>query len=60
VAKIVAQHVPKATLLKDDRTGTRVDVVIGNAYTALVPKSEVPAPAPRPKQEAPTVARPCE
>ena len=45
---------------KDARVGTRVDVVIGNAYTALVPQTEVPAPAPRPKQEAPTVARPCE
>jgi LytR cell envelope-related transcriptional attenuator len=58
-AKIVAQHVPQATLLKDDRAGTKVDVVIGNAYTALVPQAEVPAPAPRPKQETPTVARPC-
>ena len=59
-AKVVAQHLPQATLLKDDRSGTGVDVVIGNAYTALVPESAVPAPAPRPRQEKATVARPCE
>lgn len=59
-AKIVSQHVPGATLQKDTRAGTSVDVVIGNAFTALVPLSAVPAPAPRPKQETPTVARPCE
>jgi hypothetical protein len=59
-AKIVAQHIPRATLSKDGRAGTSVDVVIGNAYTALVPKADVPAPAPRPKKEAATVARPCD
>ncbi|HEY7718156.1 MAG TPA: LytR C-terminal domain-containing protein [Pedococcus sp.] len=59
-AKIVAQHLPGATLRKDQRAGTSVDVVLGNAYTALVPRAEVPAPAPRPKKETPTVARPCE
>jgi LytR cell envelope-related transcriptional attenuator len=59
-AKIVAQHVPGATLRKDERAGTIVDVVIGNAYTALVPEADVPAPAPRPKAETPMVARPCE
>ena len=37
-AKIVAQHLPGATLRKDERAGTSVDVVIGNAYTALVPQ----------------------
>ncbi len=35
-AKIVAQHIPGATMRKDTRAGTGVDVVIGNAYTALV------------------------
>jgi hypothetical protein len=58
-AKIVAQHVPKATLLKDGRAGTKVDVVIGNAFAELTPMAQVPAPAPRPKQATPTVARPC-
>jgi len=58
-AKIVAQHIPGATLRKDTRAGTGVDVVIGNAYTALVPVALVPAPAPRPKKETATVARPC-
>ena len=43
-AKIVAQHVPGATLRKDGRAGTSVDVVIGNAYTALVPKAGGPGP----------------
>ena len=47
-------------LRKDERAGTTVDVVIGNAYTALVPEADVPAPAPRPKAETPMVARPCE
>jgi hypothetical protein len=58
-AKIVAQHIPKATMLKDGRAGTKVDVVIGNAFTGLTPLAQVPAPAPRPKQATPTVARPC-
>lgn len=58
-AKIVAQHIPKATMLKDGRAGTKVDVVIGNAFTGLTPLAQVPAPAPRPKQAPPTVARPC-
>jgi LytR cell envelope-related transcriptional attenuator len=59
-AKVVAQHLPDVHLLKDARVGASVDVVIGNAYTALVPEAEVPAPPPRPVQAAPTVARPCE
>jgi LytR cell envelope-related transcriptional attenuator len=59
-AKIVAQHLPGATMQKDARAGTAVDVVIGNAYTALTPRADVPEPAPRPKQETPTVARPCD
>lgn len=59
-AKVLQQHVPDATLKKmDDMTGTTVDLVIGNAFEALVPESEVPAPPPRPAAVTPTVARPC-
>jgi hypothetical protein len=36
-----------------------VDLVIGNAFTELVPLSQVPPLPPRPTQETPTVARPC-
>jgi len=37
-----------------------VDLVIGNAFTALTPTADVPPLPARPKQEIPTVARPCE
>lgn len=59
-AKVLSGHVPDATMVKDTRRGATVDLVIGNAYTALVPEASVPAPPPRPVQEKPTVARPCE
>ena len=59
-AALLQGHVPKAELVKDDRAGARIDLVIGNAYTALTPTSNVPPLPARPKQEAPTVARPCE
>jgi hypothetical protein len=60
VAKVVQQHLPEATLTKDTRAGKTVDVVIGNAFTGLVPEADVPEPAPRPKEARPTVARPCD
>ena len=59
-AALLQGHVPKAELVKDDRAGARIDLVIGNAYTALTPASDVPPLPARPKQEVPTVARPCE
>ena len=58
-AALLMGHVPGAQLVKDDRLDATVDLVIGNAYTALTPSSEVPPLPPRPKQPTPTVARPC-
>lgn len=59
-AALLKGHVPGAELLKDDRLGTRLDLVIGNAYTDLVPTSAVPPLPERPTTQTPTVARPCE
>lgn len=59
-AALLKGHVPGAELLKDDRLGTRLDLVIGNAYTDLVPTSAVPPLPERPTAQIPTVARPCE
>ncbi|KQZ89558.1 hypothetical protein ASD62_09825 [Phycicoccus sp. Root563] len=58
-AALLRQHVPGAELLKIDRKGTRLDLVIGNAYTALTPEADVPPLPARPRSEVPTVARPC-
>ncbi|MFC8501581.1 LytR C-terminal domain-containing protein [Pedococcus sp. NPDC057267] len=58
-AALLAEHVPGAELVKDTRADASVDLVIGNAYTALVPAAEVPPLPPRPKAVTPTVARPC-
>ncbi len=58
-AKRLLQHVPGATLTKDGRSGTTVDLVIGNTFTALTPIDEVP-PLPVEKKAPPeTVAVPC-
>jgi hypothetical protein len=59
-AALLKGHMPGAQLVKDTRAGARVDLVIGNAYTDLVPLVDVPPLPERPKQEVPTVARPCE
>ncbi|GAA2735549.1 hypothetical protein GCM10009867_18070 [Pedococcus aerophilus] len=58
-AALLKQHVPGAELLKIDRKGTRLDLVIGNAYTELVPEADVPPLPERPKDVVPTVSRPC-
>ncbi|KRF26392.1 LytR C-terminal domain-containing protein [Phycicoccus sp. Soil803] len=58
-AALLKGHVPEAQLVKDDRLDATLDLVIGNAYTALTPTSEVPPLPARPKQPTPTVARPC-
>ena len=58
-AALLQGHVPGAQLVKDDRLGTGVDLVIGNAFTALTRSPEVPPLPPRPKQPIPTVSRPC-
>ena len=59
-AALLKGHVPGAELVKDTRSGSVVDLVIGNAFTALTPTADVPPLPVRPKQEVPTVARPCE
>jgi hypothetical protein len=59
-AALLKGHVPRAQLVKDTRAGATVDLVIGNAYTDLVPLADVPPLPERQKQEVPTVARPCE
>jgi len=58
-AALLKQHVPGAQLVKDDRRGATLDLVIGNAYTGLVPVADVPPLPARPKLPTPTVARPC-
>jgi hypothetical protein len=58
-AALLKQHVPGAELVRDDRTGPRIDLVIGSAFTDLVPVAAVPALPERPKSVVPTVARPC-
>jgi hypothetical protein len=59
-AALLKGHVPGAQLVKDTRAGSTVDLVIGNAYTDLVPLADVPPLPERPRQEVPTVARPCQ
>ena len=58
-AALLKGYVPDAQLVRDNRAGASVDLVIGNAFTSLVPQSQVPPLPARPKQEVPTVARPC-
>ena len=58
-AALLKGYVPDAELLKVDRADATVDLVVGNAFTSLVPQAEVPPLPERPKQEVPTVARPC-
>jgi hypothetical protein len=58
-AALLQGHVPGAQLVKDNRAGTGVDLVIGNAYTGLPAPPPVPPLPARPKPVVPTVARPC-
>ena len=58
-AKLLAQHVPGATLTKVSRVGTSLDLVLGNGYAALAPVASIPVP-PKPAPQPPaTVVRPC-
>lgn len=59
-AKLLKQHVPGVQLVKDSRGDASVDLVLGNAFTGLVPEAAVPPQKPRPKPTVATVARPCE
>lgn len=58
-AALLKGHLPDAELVKDTRAGAGIDLVIGNQFAGLAPTAEVPALPERPKQEVPTVARPC-
>ena len=58
-AKRLAEHVAGARLVRDDRQGTGLDLVIGNGWTDLVPFAEVPALPPLVKAPPETVAVPC-
>ena len=58
-AALLQGHVPGAQLVKDDRLGAVLDLVIGNAFTDLTPTADVPPLTARPLQAVPTVARPC-
>jgi hypothetical protein len=58
-AALLAGHVPGAQLVKDDRLGAVLDLVIGNAFTELTSTADVPPLPARPTQAVATVARPC-
>lgn len=58
-AALLKGHVAGAQLVRDGRADGSVDLVIGNAFTALVPEADVPPLPPRPTQPVATVARPC-
>ena len=58
-AALLKGHLPQAELVKDTRAGSGIDLVLGNEYTELAPLADVPPLPERPKQEVPTVARPC-
>lgn len=58
-AKRLAQQVEGAQLQKDDRSSSKVDLVLGNRWSALKPQGDVPQVKPyeRPPE---TIERPCE
>lgn len=58
-AALLQGHVAGAQLVKDGRLGAAVDLVIGNAFTALKPTAEVPPLPARHAPPVPTVTRPC-
>lgn len=58
-AKVVAQQVPDATLMRVDRSSAAVDLVLGNRYTALTPLDQVPPAPPPPPKPPTTMTRPC-
>lgn len=58
-AKLVQQHVPGSTLLRDDRADATVDLLLGMKWKGLTPKDQVPPVPPEPPKVIPTVSRPC-
>ena len=51
-AKLVAYHFPDATLIKDDRGGKRIDVVLGQQFSDLADDAEVVAQLAQPSASA--------
>ena len=58
-AKVLAQHVPGARLANVSRSTTRLDLVLGNGYTALTPTASIPPPPVEPPKPKDVVKRPC-
>ncbi len=58
-AKRLAQQIEGAQMQKDDRSGSTVDLVLGNKWTALKAQSEVPEVKPY-VRPAETIQKPCE
>lgn len=58
-AKVLAQQVPGARLMKVDRGTTRLDLVLGNRFAALTPPDQVPPPPPEAPKVKEVVERPC-
>jgi hypothetical protein len=58
-AKRLAEHVAGARLVRDNRAGTTLDLVIGNKWTDLVPFAKVPPLPPLTAVPPETVALPC-
>jgi hypothetical protein len=58
-AALLQEHVLGARLVKDARTGSIVDLVLGNAYTALRNPATLPPTPPPPRPAIPTITRPC-
>jgi hypothetical protein len=55
----LAEHVAGARLVKVDRPGLTLDLVIGNRWTGLVPMTDVPALPPLVDPTPETIALPC-
>ena len=58
-AALVARHLPGATLSMVQRDTMTIDVVLGNKFQRVTPRSELPRPPAVRKDPPPTVSRPC-
>ncbi|MEI2775127.1 MAG: LytR C-terminal domain-containing protein [Tetrasphaera sp.] len=58
-ATVLRTHLPGARMQQDERTGTEIDIVLGNGFDHLLPLSEVVIPPKPPPTPPETVARPC-
>ncbi|WP_068402380.1 LytR C-terminal domain-containing protein [Kribbia dieselivorans] len=57
-AKRLQEHVPGVRLMRDDRSGATLDLVLGAKFTALTPASKIPEVKPF-VRKAETIERPC-